>query len=495
LSALLNVPPEILDFCERPLPQTMIVKGPSGAGKTTLALTLLSCFPGQRFYVTARVKPEHLRRDFPWTQTPSGGEIQFLDSSREGSSARNDTLSLLRSHELAFSPATSKETPLLLPAPLREIWKLRDPHSPLMIVVDSWDALVERYLGPPGPLEEGIPDRGELERKLIDLASDLMVLLVLVLEREGPSSLDYLVDAILDLDWKETSRGPERFLHLRKLRGTAINTAAYPFTLFEGRFRCVAPIPPHPLVRLVPPELPPNSYPHEVWPGHSQLAEIFGLFPEGLIGLLDAEPDVPPNIIRQFYSPLVSSVLTQGGRVLLISPPQSIPETAWPYFRALMSDEQISQQIRIQFTGGLHDVPPSLEAVVLPSPRSDVAPGFPRTPEAARFIRERVSPKTPNLAITWHSGIRALTAISEAYNPATFPSIVAAYASDAPAHILQIGESGDPFTEAIRPLSGIHIRLRNVAGRIFVHGERPMTPNYALVDGDERLPYQLIRLV
>ena len=143
--------------------------------------------------------------------------------------SRRDTLGeaariLRHAKELIENPEKEPELEgLWLPAPIQEVYAEVRPTEPLIAVVDSWDALVEKYLGAPREDAHSSPNRGELERLVLDQMARGPIFLVLVLEQEATSQLDYLADGVVVTKWESNAGRSERWVHLPKLRGTRID--------------------------------------------------------------------------------------------------------------------------------------------------------------------------------------------------------------------------------------------------------------------------------
>jgi hypothetical protein len=457
---------------------------------------MLHSFPGQRFLVSSRVTEPEVRREFPWAQWDT--QVQLIDVTERAGTLKDASRVVAHLKEVIENAEKEpKLRGLWLPSPLQDAWSRTDPNRPSMVVIDSWDALAERYIGISGH-EIGFPDRGEIERILLDQMVQAPMFLVLVVERSESSQLDYLVNGVLETSSDIRNGRPERWLYLKKLRGTRIDTPLYPFTLEGARFQCISPIGPTLAGRVVRPESEPNSVPGYIWPGCSDYASAFGRLPTGRLTLIERDLSVPIEALILLLRPMAGHVARSGGRVLQILPPTIGPEAVLKTYRELLSPEQIQQQVRFQLSAPASEQSEEIEPLILPSPMVGPSGIEPRTPEAIRFLSEKGPTGAPNLSIVWISALRAFSAERGVeYNPAALPGLAMALLSGAPAHTVFVGPEDDPLTASLRTMAATRVRLRSNAGRVFVWGEQPATPTFVLAEAEEKAetPYRLLRIV
>ncbi len=496
MSAILDLPTELQEFLAQPLPQTLLLRGPPGSGKTTLSISLLHSFPGQRFLVSSRVTGAELQREFPWAQWDT--KVQLIDVTDRAGTLKDASRVVAHLKEVIENAEKEPQLRgLWLPSPLQDAWSRTDPSRPSMVVIDSWDALAERYIGISAH-EIGFPDRGEIERILLDQMVQAPMFLVLVVERSESTQLDYLVNGVLETGSDIRNGRPERWLYLKKLRGTRIDTPLYPFTLEGARFQCISPIGPTLAGRVVKPESEPNSLPGYIWPGCSDYAAAFGRLATGRLTLIERDLSVPIEALVLLLRPMAGHVARSGGRVLQILPPTIGPEAILKTYRAVLSAEQIQQQVRFQLSAPMSDQPEEIASLLLPSPFVETPGAAPQIPEAVRFLREKGPKGAPNLSIVWTSALRAFGAErGMEYSPAILPGLAMSLLSGAPGHTVFIGPDDDPLTASLRTMAATRVRLRSNAGRVFVWGEQPATPTFVLAEAETTTekPYRLLRIV
>ena len=498
MSAVVSLPLEVTHFLMQPPPRTLLVRGPAGSGKTTLVLTLLEAFPGRKVYVTSRVGTPKLSRDFPWLGTDEGRRISVVDALGRADNPSETARGLPFAKDAPRTPdAKAEGDERCMFPPLQEAWDLVPPGQPAMVAVDSWDALVERFLGASTPSGVGPLDRAEMEQRVLDHFSRGPFHTVFVLEREDPTRLDYLVDGVISLGRVSAEDRAERWLYLQKLRGVRLDSASYPFTLENARFQCITPMPAVVNPRLRPVEPDPTPVPGSLWPGSTEFAADFGRLSLGHLTLFETEGEVPEDAVGLVLAPIISQVIQSGGRVFHVLGPRTFPSAIWEQYRSLVSPEAFQRQVRVLTPVATEaDVGPELKGVILPLPRRSDATVHPRTPEAFRFLHEGARTGAPSLTIAWAAGLSSLGALTGApYRPETLPAIMLDYATLANVHAIFVGVTGDPLVESVRSAAVTRILFRSRAGRVFLYGKCPVTPPFVLIEGNDTTAYHLLRVV
>ena len=450
--------------------------------------------------VTSRVTSREIEQDYPWLRSDVEGPVEIIESLTGSSRIEAKGRAMEASAKLVLAPSGDAELEKLwLPDSLIEAFSRIGAGRPGMVVVDSWDALVEHYVGAAKPDAGRYPDRQEIERLMLGLLGRGMVHLVLVVEREGPTQLDYLVDGVIACVVSSNEDHLERWSHLKKMRGVRVNHAWYPYTLEGGRFLCIAPMPPEFRTRLERPQPEPDPKPGWIWPGSVDYATHFGRLQFGRTSLLEVDPEVPVEAIRLLVSPLQSQVLTLNGRVLGILPPSLSPGDVWDAFQPLISAEQFVTNVRLYAPSGLASNARNyemLDKVMVAGPATEAAPMATRMPEASRFLREGSASGIPNLAVVWLTGLRAASAGGAgAYSPETFPGLIQKTLADSTTHIVMIGPPSDPLLDSLRAVASTRILIKARSGRMFLYGIQPLTPPLVLAQSDNGTPYHLIRIV
>jgi len=201
-----SLPQELLDFINLPGNHSLLIKGRPGTGKTIFSLSLIKELKNKQkcIYLTSRVSKRDILHQYPWLK-----EDELLTPGEE----------ILRDLRLT-TPSQA----------IKEIFDLL--RSASCVVIDSWDYFA-------GLMSQ--EDRDKAEVSLISSACALGSFIIFVGEREEISSLDHLVDGIVNLQKIEIEGRLVREISLEKLRGVRIRRVKYIFTLHNGIFRCSKP--------------------------------------------------------------------------------------------------------------------------------------------------------------------------------------------------------------------------------------------------------------
>ncbi len=244
-------PYEIVKFLTKKDGTSLIIKGPAGAGKTTLALQILDSLQDKYkiAYLSTRVGDESLYQQFPWIRNMEKN-LKLIISSKE-------FLTEIFPQNVEEKPVREKARKVLDQItgapPTKVSWEyltkfFREPSLPeikrvynqiemnlpnkTIVVIDSI---------------EGISSINNIDLDLFvfalhkDLAENSGASLIFVSEKNQPGPEDYITDGVIYLDNRIQEGRRIRTMSLNKLRGVEIMTSNHMFTLCNGKFYAFYP--------------------------------------------------------------------------------------------------------------------------------------------------------------------------------------------------------------------------------------------------------------
>jgi len=499
MSQIKRLPDELAEFLRQDGPQTLLIRGDPGTGKTSLCFEMLHEFAGKRLYVTCRVAPAKIRQHFHWMAGPDPVEWKLLDLTSSPSSLEEAASVLVHAHELLSASRDNADAlrALWLPGAIQDAWGDTDPAEPTLIVIDPWNAFVEQYAESGRRTVPEGPSIRDLERTLIQLIGRTKIHLAFVMEGGEPTHLDFLVDGVVVT---HRERGPDhvrRWLNLSKLRGVAINLPLYPFTLDEGLFQCITPTEWPAGLSAAAPEPDPGPIPGTLWPGNADFARRFGRLPAGSLTLFELAPEVPREVAPTLLTPILAEVLGRGGRAMLIPPPTLSPADSYADLATFVPADALESRLRILGVFPNQVQSDKFRSVFVPPHRiswtkDGVTVPVPEDPAFRVGSGDRTA---MNLLVVYFSGIEGLAQSAGAVlTREAIPGAAHVTFGGSPVHLIALGRSGDPYFDAISPLAGLHLRIESRLGRILIHGYRPFTEEFAVTQSGPAAPYRLLRL-
>ena len=211
---LLDIPLELEEFMKNDT-YSLLVKGPSGSGKTTFSLTILRSLKAKNnfFYISTRASPKQIFEHYPWLRKFVKVPSRDIDSPEVGQNLS------------AFEDARLDEPESLFERVTNQLMDVKNP----VIIIDSWDSvasLMDREA------------RLNNERVLQTWRERAKAKLIFTTEESVESSLENIVDGVVELNYELKDGLRTRSLFLKKLRGIPIKRSLYLFTLKDRIMRC-----------------------------------------------------------------------------------------------------------------------------------------------------------------------------------------------------------------------------------------------------------------
>src|ERR671916_3168182 len=292
-----HIPEDLLQFIRRDT-YSLLVKGFAGTGKTTLALTILNVLgiKNNFFYISTRISPKQLFQYYPWLR-----DLIRQSKPRGASLARDyDVMA-------SFEDARLDEPESLFERITNQLMDIKSP----IIIIDSWDAIAS-FMDKEARLNN--------ERVLQTWRERAGAKLIFISEQPADTTLDFLVDGIVELKQSYYNNIKIREIFLQKLRGTRINRPSYLYTLENSIFHSFTPyqrikFEAH---RIDATDLLVVPTVDTIQTGYPVLDASLGSgFPRKGIVLLELDSHVNMTIALMFLQRIISNLVLSGNPVVL----------------------------------------------------------------------------------------------------------------------------------------------------------------------------------
>lgn len=213
----IKIPVELTHFLRQET-YSLLIKGHTGTGKTTLALSILRKLNMDKncLYISTRVSPDQLFQYHTWME-------EFFDQPERIESPIDAVPENEENSHPTFVDARLDEPVTLFERITNELMDVRAP----IIVIDSWDA-IGFFMDKEASMSNSKVLQTWRERAGAKL--------IFVTENPEDRSLDFLVDGIVELRQKHYNERIIREIVLSKLRGVRINKPSYIFSVNSGIF-------------------------------------------------------------------------------------------------------------------------------------------------------------------------------------------------------------------------------------------------------------------
>jgi len=218
----IGIPHELMQFVQRNT-YSLLIRGSAGTGKTTLSLTILRALKVKSnfFYISTRISPKQLFVYYPWLG-------RFIGSSKASEADEIPG----QGYSLSFFEDARLDEPESLFERITN--QLMDVKAPI-IIIDSWDAIAS-FMDKEARLNN--------ERVLQIWRERAGAKLIFITEDANDTTLDFLVDGIVELRRKFYDDMIVRQIFLSKLRGIMINKPSYIYSLNAAVFTTYEPYQP-----------------------------------------------------------------------------------------------------------------------------------------------------------------------------------------------------------------------------------------------------------
>jgi KaiC/GvpD/RAD55 family RecA-like ATPase len=209
-----KIPNELIQFL-RQKTYSLLIKGHTGTGKTTLALSILRHLNINKncLYISTRVSPGQLFQYYPWIDS------FFIQPKKTELTETSE----VQTNYPVFVDARLDEPNSLFERITNELMDVQAPT----IIIDTWDAV--------GFLmdKEALLNNVKVLQTWMERAG---AKLIFVIESPEDKTLDFLVDGIVELREKHYNERRVREIFLSKLRGVRINKPSYIFSVNNSLF-------------------------------------------------------------------------------------------------------------------------------------------------------------------------------------------------------------------------------------------------------------------
>lgn len=323
-----RIPDELERFVKRDT-YALLIKGKAGTGKTTLSLTILKTL-GQAsnfFYISTRVSPKQLFTYYPWLE-------HFVQAIKPQPTSNHEEQVYKMS---MFEDARLDEPESLFERITNELMDVKAP----IIIIDSWDAIAS-FMDKEARLNN--------ERVLQTWRERAGAKLIFISEDTLYSTLDFLVDGIVELDQSTYDSCRLRQIRMIKLRGVKILNQIYNFSLNNSIFTSFQTYKPSEYVLnnlVLQNDIPRRkdnslkSYSFgglgRIRSGYPELDAVMeGGFPRKGIVVFRFDPSIHMATITTFLARTISNFIKRNNPVLIQPINHAIPETLMAILRSYL---------------------------------------------------------------------------------------------------------------------------------------------------------------
>src|SRR5215211_2056053 len=467
------IPNELMEFIKKDT-YSLIIKGSAGTGKTTLSLTILRALEikDNFFYICTRASPKQLLTSYPWI-------AKFKESQERETpnSAMNET-----DVPINFEDARLDEPESLFE---RITNQLMDVKAPL-IVIDSWDAIAS-FMDKEARLNN--------ERVLQTWRERAGAKLIFISEDPTDTTLDFLVDGIVELKQIFYDNIRIREILLSKLRGVRINRPSYIYTLNNAIFRSCNPFQPTKFIINIDSKtfkkrqqkLAPLYNGTYITSGYLKLdAELGGGFQKGSIVLVETDADVNVRTTISFLAKMMYNFVGTCNPILF--GPSGIFEPAMviAYLKSYLHADPKSELVKILWP--TNRVEHSISEHIISPQKWNSKRRFEYFQHAVLKIKE----ENPNKLLLNIMGIEINQKVKSFEKKDQIQGILPFIRENVDLSLF-VTQRSENIQESLYDACDIHIRLRIINGSLFLQLLSTDSPLYEMIN-DTSSGYSKIEL-
>lgn len=280
--------------------RSLLVKGRSGTGKETLCFELagIKIKEYEVIFITRNQTDKILYRRFPWISEFVLPSDIFEISSEDA--VLSDPSYVISAIVNAISNSSKKVKDPFLAS--------ENPKKPF-IILDVWDSVSR---------EMGALERMRAEKLLTSLAEKYDGFIIFLSEQQDTSSLEFLVDGVIETSQRYYKTYRIREVSLEKLKGVPIKRPKIPFTLQNGRFQAFSGL--NNIRGKTAKFIPMTNSEYKYSTGSPDLdTRLSGGFRRGSVVGIEIDSDVDRFAFVPLLSPMALNFISQNNSLLISS--------------------------------------------------------------------------------------------------------------------------------------------------------------------------------